>query len=200
MNPLSRLRKHHAIEHATANVLFAKRGRPAGVLGLSDLGGFHLIGPYTPDEVRTAAKEALERLRKGERKLALTDLCGTNIVTTAAFATTAVLLAAGRARWSAYPTAVSAAILAIVASAPAGRWLQRTVTTDPTVKGLSVATVDELPHPGKGHHLRVRVTADGSDDEEHEPPPPRTPGRLRLRVHRERRMRLRVHRRTGSTP
>ena len=127
MNPLSRLRKHHAIEHATANVLFARRGRPAGVLGLSDLAGFHLIGPYTASEVRSAGQEALLRLGQGERQLALTDLCGTNIVTTAAFATGAVMLATGRARWSAYPTAVAAAIGAIMAAAPAGRWLQRNI-------------------------------------------------------------------------
>ncbi len=198
MNPLSRLRKHHAIEHATANVLFARRGRPAGVLGLSDLAGFHLIGPYTASEVRSATQEALLRLGKGERQLALTDLCGTNIVTTAAFATGAVMLAAGRARWSAYPTAVAAAIVAIVAAAPAGRWLQRNITTDANVTGLTLAAVEELPHPGKGYHLRVLVTRSGDDPQPEAPPPP-SPRRLRLGLHGGERMRLRVHRKVGKT-
>ena len=154
---LARLRKHHAVEHATAAVLFERHGRPAAVAGLSGLTGFSLIGPYGEDEVRAAAEEALTRLQSGRHGLAITDLCGTNVVAAGALAAAATLLASGR-RWSGYPAAVSAASLAVLAAVPLGRWLQRVATTDPEVAGYAVARVQALPHPGRLQHIQVRLT------------------------------------------
>lgn len=152
---LSAVRRHHAVEHATIAVLHQRRGRIIGVFGRSDSTGFHIYGPFDPEEIESATEEALRRLRSGETYLAISPFCGTNIATTGAMAGGAALLAAGRNRRSNWSNALAAATLATLAAARVGLWLQREVTTDATVGDMQVTTVRKY-RPLRGtQHAKV---------------------------------------------
>lgn len=155
---LRRVRQHHAIEHATVTVLFERHGR-FRMVGWSDPGGFHIFGDVDADAVHEAAREALARLQSGRRELAITDLCGGNILVTAALVAAATLVATGRRGWREFPAAVSLGTLAVVTAPLVGRTLQRRVTTEAEVAGLAIASIRELPNPGKMRHYRIRVSA-----------------------------------------
>lgn len=154
---LTALRRHHALEHATIAVLHQRQGRLVSVAGLSDPGGFRIIGPFDAAEVEVAAREALDRLRFGESHLAVSHFCGTNIATTGAFAGIAALIAAGRDRRAGWPNAIVAATVATIGAARAGLWLQRYVSTDANAAGLRVVRVYESRSLGGNRHIRVVV-------------------------------------------
>ncbi len=151
------IRRHHALEHATIAVLFQRRGRMVSVLGRSDFGGFHLYGPFSPQEVESAAAEALERLRSGESYLAITPLCGTNIAVTGILAGSAALLAAGHNRRGSWSRAITAAVLATLVAGRVGSSVQRYITTDAAMDGVRVRTVEELPSRAGSRHVRVSI-------------------------------------------
>ena len=158
MNYLTRrLRQHHAIEHATVAVLFERRGR-SKVFGLSDPGGFTLSGPFSAADVHSAAAEALARLQSGQANLAVTDLCGTTLVTTGALAAIGALAGAGTRRIANLPQAITLAIAGVALAPAAGRWLQRNFTTDSRVDGLAIAVVTEAGRNATRRRVRVRIT------------------------------------------
>ncbi|GAB4326677.1 MAG: hypothetical protein Kow0010_09900 [Dehalococcoidia bacterium] len=144
---LRRLRQNHALEHATVTVLIERLGR-VPVVGLASFDGFWLATPVERAEVRRAAEEAIRRLHEGQASLAITDLCGSNIVVGAALATAAAFVAAGRNRWTGFPAAVGAASLALLAAAPAGREVQRRFTTDAALEGARITAIRERRLPG----------------------------------------------------
>jgi len=150
---ISATRRNHAVEHATIAILFHRRGRTSPVLGRSNARGFHIHGGFTKDEVASAAGEALQRLRGGERHLAITHLCGTNLAVTGVLAGTAALVAAGRDRRQGWPRAMSAALVATLFAGRIGLWLQSHATTDATIGDVRVLAVKEV---GK-NHLWVRL-------------------------------------------
>ncbi|MBI5946618.1 MAG: hypothetical protein HY875_00585 [Chloroflexi bacterium] len=157
---IRRLRQHHAIEHATVAVLFERRGR-CKVFGLSDFGGFTLAGPFAAEDVQSAAAEAIARLQSGQSNLAVTDLCGTTLVTTAALAAVGALAGAGNKRVANLPRAITFAVAGVALAPAAGRWLQRTVTTDASVEGLAIGKVAELGGTPARRRVRVNITAAG---------------------------------------
>lgn len=150
------LRQNHALEHATVTVLIERVGR-VPVIGLASFDGFWLVTPVDADAVAQAATEALERLQKGETSLAVTDLCGSNIVVGAALATIAAFVAAGRNRWTGFPAAVGAASMALLAAAPAGREVQRRFTTGQLAGGTRIRGVRERRLPGGRRLYHVAV-------------------------------------------
>ncbi len=76
----AQVRKNHALEHATANVLEEKYG-VKWVAGMAFKNGFKLYGQL-PDPVMLieAAQEGLARLQHGEKHLALHPRCGTALI------------------------------------------------------------------------------------------------------------------------
>lgn len=145
---VSATRRNHAIEHATIAVLFHRRGRTSPVLGRSNASGFHIHGGFSKGEVTSAVDEALNRLRAGERHLAVTHLCGTNLAVTGVLAGSAALAVAGRDRRQGWPRAMSAALLATVFAGRIGLWLQSHATTDASIGPTRVLRIDQL---GKNH-------------------------------------------------
>jgi hypothetical protein len=162
---LSRLRRNHALEHATIHVLVARHPRRT-LIGRSDFKGFFLYGDLPTDEVAQAAGEALDRLNAGERRLALHPNCGTNLLTAGVLAGGAAFLAsAGRRpprRWSdrllRLPSAVLAATLGVVLAQPLGMAVQRRYTTDPDPAGLRLVGVRRL---SSGTLTLHRILTDG---------------------------------------
>jgi hypothetical protein len=94
---LLRIRRNHALEHATIHLLSARPVRTL-LVGRSDSRGFYLMGEVPTDDVESAVLQALARLRAGEARLAVHPNCGTNLVTGAALAGTASFLVAGMTR------------------------------------------------------------------------------------------------------
>lgn len=134
----------------------ARRGR-VPVAGLAGINGFWLATTAEPQDIALAATEALRRLQEGEAALAVTDLCGSNIVVGAAMSTVAAFAVAGRNRWAGFPAAVGAASMALLLSAPAGRWVQRRLTTEASLAGAWIAGIHErrLPNGRRLYHVVV---------------------------------------------
>ena len=82
--PVSLTRRNHGLEHATLNLL-SKR-QPGSFAGHSDVQGFWIIGTVSTDLLIETVREALERLKNGEKALAIHPYCGTNFVTTGVIA------------------------------------------------------------------------------------------------------------------
>jgi hypothetical protein len=147
---LLRLRRNHALEHATIHLLSARVPRTL-LIGRSDASGFYLAGEVTTEALQQTVHQALARLRAGEAGLAVHPNCGTNLMTSAILAGSASFLVAGltrRRRWSdwldQWPVALLAAALGLVAAQPLGTALQRRVTTAAQPGGLRILSVRRL--------------------------------------------------------
>jgi len=147
---LLRLRRNHALEHATIHLLSARVPRTL-LIGRSDARGFYLAGEVATEALQQTVHQALARLRAGEAGLAVHPNCGTNLMTGAILAGSASFLVAGltrRRRWSdwldQWPVALLAAALSLVAAQPLGTALQRRVTTAAQPGGLRILSVRRL--------------------------------------------------------
>ncbi len=76
-------RQHHALEHATLQILSGQTEDLALVGGFSDPSGFVLLGDLTPSQVEPAVTRALEILQQGQVQWAIHPHCGTNLLTQA---------------------------------------------------------------------------------------------------------------------
>ena len=162
-NPLiSRVRRNHGLEHATLHVL-AQRFPGKSMAGHSNPNGFWILADLDAQDVRSAAEQALERLRAGERHLAVHPNCGTNIVVsgvTAGMAAAVVMFSAGksrRARLERLPLAVTLATFALAAAQPLGNALQARLTTSGDPGELQV--VDVIPSDRGGIRAYRVITA-----------------------------------------
>ncbi|HEX7103373.1 MAG TPA: DUF6391 domain-containing protein [Nitrolancea sp.] len=142
------LRRNHALEHATINVIEERYG-PSRLAGLAESDGFTIQGGATPDLVASAAQEALDRLRSGERKLAIHARCGTSLIAAQlvlaiVFLATVVLL--HELSWIAFAAGLLAAI---VLGPRLSLFLQRFITTDARVGNLAISSVEVKRPAGK---------------------------------------------------
>jgi hypothetical protein len=142
---LSRLRRNHALEHATIHILSARY--PWGTFaGRSDIQGFFLFGEVSGAAVHQASHEALSRLRAGEARLSIHPNCGTNLLTSGVLGASAALAALtgtnnARSRLSRLPMAILMTALALLVAQPLGTALQRNVTTQADPQSLRVVDV-----------------------------------------------------------
>lgn len=142
---LLRTRRNHGLEHATIHVLTQKNPRRS-VAGHSDAGGFWLLGKLDTEETRQAVDEALQRLRAGERWLAVHSNCGTNLMTAGVVSGLAGALAMRganqRGAWlERLPLAALLSIFALLAARPLGTRLQQRVTTSGDPGPLQIVDV-----------------------------------------------------------
>lgn len=142
---LSRIRRNHGLEHATLTTL-ARRFPKQPMAGYSDLGGFWIVGNLETEAVADAATEALDRLRKGERGLAIHPNCGTNFAvagTLAGLAGATPMLIGGtrRQKLERLPLAAVLATLAIIAAQPLAYTIQSRITTSGEPGTLSITYV-----------------------------------------------------------
>ena len=139
---LFRTPKIHALEHATISVL-NERFQRRKIAGLSTPFGFVLIGPAAIEEVRDAFDIALSRLNAGEKDLALSKNCGTNLAVTGALcALAAIIIFSGtknaKDRFRRFDVlALSAALISRIGP-KLGFAAQRRVTTNADVRRLAV--------------------------------------------------------------
>ncbi len=143
---VDRVRRNHALEHATLHVL-AQRKPHTSLAGQSDFFGFWILGDVSFEEVQESIAEALQRLKSGERELAIHPFCGTNLAAAALLSGASALLAflgSGkrlRDKFERLPLAISLAGLSILLARPVGVWLQRRVTTSGEVRTLEVTDI-----------------------------------------------------------
>ncbi|HEY8490231.1 MAG TPA: DUF6391 domain-containing protein [Dehalococcoidia bacterium] len=164
---LERVRRNHALEHATVSVLLSRLGPTVRLVGRATPDGFYIYGNVPTEELTAAVQEGLARMRRGESHLAVTPLCGTNIAVAGLLAGLASVLAMGGGnRANRLPNAMTAAMLAVVAAQPLGRLVQKYVTTSPDLADVEVAEIRRGPSPeGRGgfglgpyHKVRTRWT------------------------------------------
>jgi len=153
---LNRLRRNHALEHATINLL-SRRHPGAHLVGVSGPQGFTLYSSMGAEDVIPVAREALRALQSGNAALAIHENCGTNLVVTAVLTTLATLLGlrympggtrtatrdTGRAWWNLLerlPHAILLNAMALVVAMPVARWVQTNVTTSPDVAGIEIVS------------------------------------------------------------
>ena len=138
------LRRNHALEHATIVVMMEREpGRKFN--GFSTDDGFFVQGVRSTDDVDGAAREALRRLRAGEKKLAIHRNCGTTIVAANLLAAVFFLGAIGLGLylgWNIYLLILGGILLSLALRVPLSLFLQRFVTTDQDLSNAEVGWVE----------------------------------------------------------
>jgi hypothetical protein len=144
--PILKTRRHHALEHATLQVL--SRNYPQiPTMGYSDAGGFWVVGNLATEAVRDAVDEALSRLQKGETQLAVHPNCGTNYVVAGTLAGSLAWLVMAssqgnmRRRFQDWPLVVMVSIFGFILGLPLGIKFQRQVTIDPQPGNMKVIEI-----------------------------------------------------------
>ncbi len=135
------LRRNHALEHGTINVIEERFG-PSRLAGLAEPGGFTIQGGAPPDVVASAANEALRRLRDGERHLALHRRCGTSLVAAQLTMAVVFLIALIILRELSWLPFLAGLLAAIVLGPRLSLWLQRFVTTDARMDDVRISGVE----------------------------------------------------------
>ena len=160
-----RVRQNHAIEHGTVAMLLGRGIRPP-LGGYSTPGGFLIFAKASTEVVARAAYDALDRLRSGDRELAVSPHCGTNLVTGALLAALVSGLIMRRVRREeqrqSFAAAVVAILVATVAGRPLGNHLQRRYTTLGDVANIEIAGIKRLwSGPFQAYRVQTRL-ADGN--------------------------------------
>lgn len=159
---ISRVRRNHALEHATLHILAYKYPQ-ISLAGYSDLGGIHIFGDVPAEDVQAAVFEAVRRLRRGESHLAVHAGCGTNYAVGGVFAGLAGALAMTGSRRSVrdtierLPVAVVLGVLALIVSQPLAAAFQAQVTTDADPKGMEIVQITTIQRGNyRVHHIQTR--------------------------------------------
>ncbi|MCX7680476.1 MAG: DUF6391 domain-containing protein [Anaerolineae bacterium] len=148
--PISRVRRNHALEHATLHVL-SERHPHLKLMGRSSLWGFYIYGSISAGEVLSAAQEALERLRSGQRSIAFHPQCGSNYVVAGGLAGLGAFLVLDGSpsrretnflkRLAYLPLVCAVATLGIILSGYVAPLFQSLVTTEANVGDLRIVGV-----------------------------------------------------------
>lgn len=153
---LERLRRNHAIEHASLHLLVRKMG-PVRAVACSDWGGFTIYGDIKTQPLAEAAIEALQALQSGHAELAIHPHCGSNLTVSMFLGTLAAatwLIAKRRGFWGRL-FALGLTIGAIGAAQPLSRIVQGRLLTHPDVRHARIRSVQRYPWRGGTIH---RVT------------------------------------------
>ena len=159
--PISRVRRNHALEHATLQIMARKRPTLMAA-GYSDTNGFWVLGQVSTEELEEAVKEATARLRAGERQLAIHPNCGTNFVAAGAVAGSLAWLGmlghpgGFRRNLERLPLLVTLVTVGIIVAQPLGPILQSRFTVNADIGELKVVEIARLQRPDVMTH-RVRT-------------------------------------------
>jgi len=162
---ISRVRRNHALEHATMHAL-GEQVRNLRVVGRSSLWGFYIYGDVPTEGLVAAAQEGLRRLKAGQRQMAIHPNCGSNLAVAGTLAGLGAFLALGGASTSRprsrleqlarLPLAFVAATLGIILAQPLGAALQAYVTTQANVGDMQIVSITQERRAGVlVHHVRT---------------------------------------------
>jgi hypothetical protein len=159
---LSRIRRNHGLEHATLHILSEHFPRTS-MAGHSNTTGFWLLGDIPTETVQSGVEEALNRLRAGEKHLAIHPNCGTNFVvsgTIAGLAGALAIFGAGKSwrdKVERLPLAATLATLGLIVAQPLGLLVQERITTSGEPGDLEIVQIVPSPR-GRimAHHIITR--------------------------------------------
>ena len=163
VDPLSRVRRNHGLEHATLHVL-AKNQPRRNLAGHSDLRGFWIVGDVSIEDLQASVREALQRLQDGEHELGVHPNCGTNIAAAGVMAGGAAalgMIGSGqrlRDKLERIPLAITLATLALILAQPLGLLFQERITTSGAPGSLRV--VEIIPKE-RGRFKAHRIVTEG---------------------------------------
>jgi uncharacterized protein (TIGR03382 family) len=159
---IARVRRNHALEHATMQVL-SERDNTLALMGRSSLWGFYIYGNVDTEDVVDAAREGLRRLKTGRREMAIHPNCGSNYVVAGAVAGMGAFIALGGLsrrrregfldRLARLPLAWAVGTLGVILSRPLGAALQAHVTTKADVGDLRIDGIVKNERAGTVVHL-----------------------------------------------
>jgi hypothetical protein len=156
------LRRNHALEHATI-VVMMEREPQRRFNGFSTDEGFFVQGVRSTEEVDSAAREALRRLRAGEKRLAVHRNCGTTIVAANLLAAAFFLGSIGIGLylgWNIYLLILGGIVFSLLLRVPLSLFLQRFVTTNTDLSNAEVGWVEPArPQEMRGGILGVLLAA-----------------------------------------
>ena len=162
---LSRVRRNHALEHATMHIL-GRTHRNLRLVGNASFDGFYVYGAIPTENLRAAAEQGLQALKNGQAQMAIHPNCGSNLVVAGLLTGLGVFLTMGGlakkppkgflARLSYLPLAITTAIAGIFLAKPLGTMVQAHITTDAQVGDMQIVgiiqdTLFGIPR----HHIRT---------------------------------------------
>ncbi len=144
-NIISHIRKNHALEHASINVLSTKRPNTA-LSGYSIDRGFWILGSVDIEDVKNSVDIAVSRMKNGESGLAIHKNCGTNLAVSAlCLAGSSLLVMAGadtkQKRLDRFSWLMLADCVMLEVSRPLGLKAQKYVTTDADISKLQIVGI-----------------------------------------------------------
>jgi hypothetical protein len=147
------VRRNHALEHATIAVLLRRIGHDIRMVGRATRDGYYLYADVPTEMLDDCTHEALQRLKSGEGHLAVSSLCGTNLAVAGALAGIAsmVTLGSGKRR-DKLPSVILASMLAVLASQPVGRMVQKHLTTSPDLADTEIVGIKKGGSGGGKFH------------------------------------------------
>ena len=144
---LGNIRRNHALEHATINVL-RRKGVHGAIGGISGPNGFWLVGQVDPTTLQEASEDALRRLKAGQKHLAISKQCGTNYVVPGVLAGIAawiVMIFPGKGdwkdKWERLPLVMAVVTLVTMLAEPLGPIVQEKVATDPNPGDMKITGI-----------------------------------------------------------
>lgn len=147
---ISRVRRNHALEHATMQIL-GEHHPDLRLMGRSSLWGFYVYGDVSAGDVLNAAQEGLQRLKAGQRQMAIHPNCGSNLAVAGTLAGLGAFVTLGGLsrdrsegwldRLARLPLACAAAMVGLLLARPLGTALQTHVTTQADVGDLDIVSV-----------------------------------------------------------
>lgn len=139
------LRRNHALEHATINVIEKETGKRGVLSGYARENGFYIFGPIDLEYLLEASERGREKLIFGETQYAIHERCGTSIGV-ASFLTIIffILLIILTSSFNLF-ILIIAFLLGQVLGPPLGKFTQKYFTTDPDVKDIKILDVEYNP-------------------------------------------------------
>ncbi len=161
-SPVARVRRNHALEHATMQVL-SEGDSTLQLMGRSSFHGFYLYGDVDTEDVVMAAQEGLRRLKAGQRQMAIHPHCGSNYVVAGAIAGLGAFVALGgffrnrreglHDRLARLPFAWAMGTLGVILAKPLGAVVQAYVTTKADIGDLQIHGVTRTERSATVVHL-----------------------------------------------
>lgn len=141
------IRRNHAIEHATINVLEQWAGYQLNISGLSVEDGFYIAGIQNPELVEEAALHGLNLLKQGHCHLAIHRRCGTDIAITNFITALIFLILLFSTGIMSILNIVIALLLSNLISPYLGEYIQKYFTTSCEVRSMRIISLEyELDH------------------------------------------------------
>jgi len=130
------VRKNHALEHATINLLQPQLG--ISLSGMSYPDRFVIMGVADPYLVLAAAQQAQRLLAQGHTELAVHARCGTTALLSSFFFAVFFLLLSWQIGLFSWLNIVLSVVIAWALGSVVSPWVQRYITTDPHVQNLEI--------------------------------------------------------------